>query len=310
MDLEDQATIALVVDDSKRESLVTVRDSPDYLKAMGKRSVAQAKETAVAERQSQKGRAGRQLQKRRERTPSRDRDEHSRLRSLPPRPAYVEIDTDNAPLADPNKPRGGAVGADGRLLDASEIDFTEEGEETSLPRPPSRHRRSPPRHHPRSPSPHRHHHSPSRRRYRSPSSHRRRDHSAGERLAPNDDEMVERPAKRARYHASMQNPEAHYSPAKPARKRTRDEDEDFGTLSGGERGLNRNIKKLPHRARHPSQPVSRDSSRHNTRPPLSNSGKVIHSHNRQSDIYHAVRNQAGSSRQLYTINDDEFDDDY
>ncbi|KAF4600675.1 hypothetical protein EYR38_005318 [Pleurotus pulmonarius] len=155
MDLEDQATIALVVDDSKRESLVTVRDSPDYLKAMGKRSVAQAKETAVAERQSQKGRAGRQLQKRRGRTPSRDRDEHLRLRSLPPRPAYVEIDTDNAPLADPNKPRGGAVGAD----------------------------------------------------------------------------------------------------AKPARKRTRDEDEDFGTLSGGERGLNRNIKKLPHRARHPSQPV-------------------------------------------------------
>ncbi|KAG5222262.1 hypothetical protein IMY05_C3108000800 [Salix suchowensis] len=58
MDLKDQATIALVVDDSKRESLITVRDSPDYLKAMGKCSVAQAKETAGAERQSQKDRRG------------------------------------------------------------------------------------------------------------------------------------------------------------------------------------------------------------------------------------------------------------
>ncbi|KAF9488601.1 hypothetical protein BDN71DRAFT_1436031 [Pleurotus eryngii] len=206
MDLKDQATIALAVDDSKQESLVTVHDSLDYLKAMGKRSVAQAKEMAGAECQSQK-----------------------------------------------------AVGADGRLLNASKIDFTEEG---------------------------------------------------------NDDEMFECPAKHARYHVSTQNPEAHYFPAKPACKRTCNEDEDFGTISEGERGLNQNIKKLPHRTHHPLQPVSRDSSRHNTRPPLLNSGKVIHPHNRQSDIYHGdnhdypVCNQAGSSRQLYTINDDEFGDDY
>ncbi|KAG5221136.1 hypothetical protein IMY05_C4464000500 [Salix suchowensis] len=211
MDLKDQATIALAVDDSKQESLVTVHDSLDYLKAMGKRSVAQAKEMAGAECQSQK-----------------DRDECSWPHPLLPHPVYVEINTNNTPLADPNKPCGAAVGADGRLLNASKIDFTKRAMmmRCSNAQP----------------------------------------NMQGIMCLPKIQRLTtSQPSLRASAHA---------------------EDEDFGTISEGERGLNQNIKKLPHRTHHPLQPVSRDSSRHNTRPPLLNSGKVIHPHNRQSDIYH------------------------
>ncbi|KAF4587961.1 hypothetical protein EYR38_009922 [Pleurotus pulmonarius] len=301
-ELEHQKDIPLVVN-SDREVLVTVQDVPEYLKLIGRHDKARALEQAHVRR---KGKA---------RHPSEA--PVPQARPLPPRPAYREIDDYNAPMADPNKPRGGAVGPNGRLLDASEIDFTEENDDVVLPpaSPHYRYRSPPSRHHYRSPSPH--HQSPSLHRRHSPSPHHRsqspqrhRSHSAHHQLTRTtnhkeyipDDSKDERPTKRARYQGPTHG-HAQYSPTKPGHKRTRNDEQDVQPPSEAEEFSSRKMKKLPPRA-------------YKARPPTSTSSQVPRSRGKRRETYYddhhnySPRNQAGPSRQLYTINDEGFDAEY
>ncbi|KAF4602846.1 hypothetical protein EYR40_006064 [Pleurotus pulmonarius] len=99
-ELEDQKNIPLVVN-SDGEVVVKVQSVPEYLKLVGKHTKARELEEARTERRKPKGKG---------RHHSPPPEPQPRSRALPPRPAYREIDDYDAPMADPNKPRGAAVG--------------------------------------------------------------------------------------------------------------------------------------------------------------------------------------------------------
>ncbi len=286
-ELEDQKNIPLVVN-SDGEVVVKVQSVPEYLKLVGKHTKARELEEARTERRKPKGKG-------RHRSPPPEPEPRSR--ALPPRPAYREIDDYDAPMADPNKPRGAAVGPNGRLLDATEIDFTEEDDSIALP-PPPRHR---------SPSPHRrrsssrHYQSPSPRHYPSPRRHRSPSaQQYGSRSAYHTD-ISERPTKRARYEEPKHNTYTRYSPTKPSHKRPRNEEEDDHPPLEAEDFGSRKTKKLPPRAYHP---------RPSGRPPASTSSQGSRSRRKNSNDNYKYPSQPGPSSQLYTIDDDEFSNGY